>query len=181
MAEIAKFARSGVWLQVTSGSLYGLFGRNAQYWAERLLAEGCPLLATDAHDVVRRPPNLGRGRDLAAKWVGDDEAERLVAGRPRGVILNEPTTSPSMAGPLGCQSCRIVPASFGDRSRASTGVVASLLLCVMLLAECGNSANGDFSASPTVNDAASRAPPHHWPMDLRKNHHSRNFHSRRAA
>ena len=85
------------------------------------------LLATDAHDVGRRPPDLGRGRDLAAKWVGDEEAERLVSGRPRGVILNEPTTSPSMAGPLGCQS-QDVPASFGAaKSEHRGGGVAAAL------------------------------------------------------
>jgi len=85
-----KDFRAGVWMQITSGSLAGAFGRNAQYWAHRMLDEGCVhLLATDAHDTQRRPPDLRRGRDLAAARVGIEEAEHLVVTRPRGVVENE--------------------------------------------------------------------------------------------
>jgi protein-tyrosine phosphatase len=85
-----RLVRAGAWMQITAGSLSGAFGRSAKYWAERMLDEGCVhILATDAHDTVRRPPNLGQGRDLAAKRVGAREAEHLVVTRPRGVIENE--------------------------------------------------------------------------------------------
>src|SRR5262245_32856988 len=88
---IKQLFRAGVWMQLTAGSLAGAFGRNAQYWAERMLDEGCVhLLATDAHDVRSRPPNLRQGRELTSKRVGDVEAEHLVATRPRGVLLNDP-------------------------------------------------------------------------------------------
>jgi protein-tyrosine phosphatase len=87
---IKRLVRNGVWLQITAGSLAGAFDRNAQYWAERLLDEGCVhILATDAHDVRRRPPNLSKGHDLAARRVGDAMAEHLVVTRPRGVLANE--------------------------------------------------------------------------------------------
>jgi protein-tyrosine phosphatase len=87
---LQRLVRAGVWMQITAGSLAGDFGRSAQYWAERMLDDGCVhILATDAHDTVRRPPKLGRGRDLAAKRVGAQEAEHLVVTRPRGVIENE--------------------------------------------------------------------------------------------
>jgi protein-tyrosine phosphatase len=87
---IQRLIRAGVWMQVTVGSLAGAFGRNARYWADRMLDEGCVhILATDAHDVERRPPNLSQGRELAAKRVGDAEAENLVLTRPRGVLLND--------------------------------------------------------------------------------------------
>ena len=82
---------AGVWFQVTAGSLAGDFGRNARYWAERLLDEGkVHLLATDAHDLKSRPPRLSRGREFAAKRVGDIEAEHLVVTRPRGVLSDVP-------------------------------------------------------------------------------------------
>jgi protein-tyrosine phosphatase len=88
---ITRLNTAGTWLQITAGSLAGDFGRNARYWAERLLDEGrVHLLATDAHDLERRPPNLGRGRELAARRVGDAEAENLVETRPRGVLHNVP-------------------------------------------------------------------------------------------
>jgi protein-tyrosine phosphatase len=90
-AAITRLNAAGTWFQITAGSLAGHFGRNARYWAERLLDEGrVHLLATDAHDLERRPPNLGRGRELAARRVGDAEAENLVDTRPRGVLHNVP-------------------------------------------------------------------------------------------
>jgi protein-tyrosine phosphatase len=82
-------ARGGAWIQVTAGAVTGRFRGRAQYWAERFLDEGLVhLLATDAHDCHRRPPLLGEGRDAAAKWVGPEEAERLVTHRPRAIIEN---------------------------------------------------------------------------------------------
>lgn len=90
-AVVQRLVRAGVWVQITAGSLSGAFGRSARYWAERMLEDGCVhILATDAHNVDRRPPDLSRGRALAAKWVGDAEAENLVWTRPRGVIANDP-------------------------------------------------------------------------------------------
>ena len=88
-AVFQRLCDAGVWMQVTAGSLTGAFGRNAQYWAERMLEEGrVHILATDCHDTERRPPNLSRGRDLAAVRVGDSEAHHLVVTRPGGVLLN---------------------------------------------------------------------------------------------
>jgi protein-tyrosine phosphatase len=87
---VRRLAKAGVWMQLTAGSLCGAFGRAARYWGERMLDEGLVhILATDAHDVRRRPPILGQGRELAAKRVGDTEAEHLVVTRPRGVLMNE--------------------------------------------------------------------------------------------
>ena len=101
---VQRLIRAGVWVQVTAGSLSGIFGRNARYWSERMLDEGCVhLIATDAHDLSRRAPNLSEGRELAAKRVGDVEAQHLVITRPRGVLLNDvPTNLPgpsSVANP----------------------------------------------------------------------------------
>jgi protein-tyrosine phosphatase len=90
-SAITRLNTAGTWFQITAGSLAGDFGRNARYWAERLLDEGrVHLLATDAHDLEKRPPNLGRGRELAAKRVGDVDAQNLVDTRPRGVLHNVP-------------------------------------------------------------------------------------------
>ena len=86
---IKRLVHNGVWMQITAGSLAGAFGKNARYWSERMLDEGrVHILATDAHDTKRRPPNLSQGRDLAAARVGTREAEHLVATRPRGVLAN---------------------------------------------------------------------------------------------
>jgi protein-tyrosine phosphatase len=86
---IQRLVRAGAWMQITAGSLTGNFGRNARYWAERMLAEGLVhILATDAHDERRRPPDLAEGFVRAAQLVGALEAQHLVSTRPRGVLDN---------------------------------------------------------------------------------------------
>ena len=80
-------ARQGAWLQVTAGALGGRFGKRALYWGERMLDDGIVhILATDAHGTNRRAPLLAEGREIAVKWVGREEADRLVTSRPRAVI-----------------------------------------------------------------------------------------------
>jgi protein-tyrosine phosphatase len=99
-AQIQRLAQSGVWMQITAGSLAGTFGHVAQYWAERMVDVGfVHVLATDAHDTTHRPPDLLRGHDLAAKKIGDVGAEHLVLTRPRGVVENvDPSTLPAPVG-----------------------------------------------------------------------------------
>lgn len=97
---IKRMTAAGMWNQITSSSLTGAFGKTAQYWAERMLDEGLVhILASDAHDVTRRVPNLSRGRDAAARRLGDLEAQHLVLTRPRGVLSNDlPSDLPAAAG-----------------------------------------------------------------------------------
>ncbi len=102
--------RRGAWLQVTAGSLTGRFGASARYWGERLLDEGLVhILATDSHDVIRRPPLLAEGRRVAERWVGATEACHLVETRPQGILddaqperlpaaLSLPSAEPVRAG-----------------------------------------------------------------------------------
>lgn len=86
---IGRLVDNGVWIQLTAGSLIGSFGQRARYWAERMLCEGLVhLLATDAHDMLRRPPNLLKGRRAAEKLIGAEEVELLVATRPEVVLRN---------------------------------------------------------------------------------------------
>lgn len=86
---IEHLAGSGVLMQVTGGSLLGHFGRQAQYWSERMLDEELvDLLASDGHDCIRRPPVLGAARDAAAKRCGAATANRLVASTPLSILEN---------------------------------------------------------------------------------------------
>jgi protein-tyrosine phosphatase len=96
---IKKLVQTGAWMQITAGSFTGAFGRTALYWAERLLDEGCVhLIASDAHDAERRPPDLAAGRDCVAKRIGAQEAEHLVFTRPMGILKDEPPSS--LPGPF---------------------------------------------------------------------------------
>jgi protein-tyrosine phosphatase len=84
-----RLVRRGVWMQVTSGSLAGRFGKRPRYWGERMLSEGLVhLLATDSHGIRKRPPHLAEGRDLAARRIGETQATMLVIGRPRAILMN---------------------------------------------------------------------------------------------
>jgi protein-tyrosine phosphatase len=82
-----KLAQRGAWMQVTSGSLTGRFGNGAKYWGERMLDEGLVhILGTDAHSIRRRAPLLAEGQQAAEKYVGKEEAHRLVYERPRAIL-----------------------------------------------------------------------------------------------
>jgi protein-tyrosine phosphatase len=86
---VQRLASRGVLMQVTAGSVTGKFGGRARYWAERMLDEGIvDVMATDAHDVTRRPPRLAEARDLVAKRCGEDTATGLVATNPLYILEN---------------------------------------------------------------------------------------------
>jgi len=91
---IKKLVQTGVWMQLTAGSFTGAFGRTALYWAQRLLDEGCVhLIASDAHDAERRPPDMALGREAVAKRIGAEEARHLVSTRPMGILKDQPPSS----------------------------------------------------------------------------------------
>jgi len=115
---IKRLVRAGVWMQITAGSFAGAFGKNALYWAQRMLDEGCVhLIATDAHDAERRPPDLAAGRDLVAKRVGPEEAQRLVLTRPAGIL--EDVSPSSLPGPVGVADAETVSSQeAADQSRS---------------------------------------------------------------
>jgi protein-tyrosine phosphatase len=124
-AAIQALARAGTWMQVTAGSLAGGFGKTAQYWAERMLDEGLVhILATDAHDTRRRPPNLSRGHEIAAKRVGEAEAQHLVVTRPLGIVNDQlPSSLPMPALAVASSEVAYVPAR--SRTNARPGRVDS--------------------------------------------------------
>ena len=109
-------AQMGAWIQVTAGAVTGRFRDQPRYWAERLLDDGVVhLLATDAHHHTRRPPLLAEGRDAAAKWVGPEEAERLVSDRPRAIVENLDPASVTPPAGLGGERCQgRTPSTIGN-------------------------------------------------------------------
>jgi len=87
-----RMAENGVWMQITSGSVTGRFGKKAQYWAERMLDDGIVhILATDAHNLGRRAPLMMEAVEVSGRWVGREEAKRLVEERPAAVLNNLPS------------------------------------------------------------------------------------------
>jgi protein-tyrosine phosphatase len=93
-----RLVQQGVWMQITSGSLTGRFGKAAKYWGEHMLDDGLVhLLATDAHSKTHRAPLLAEGCHAAEKWVGKEEAHRLVNERPQAILDD---TAPEKVTPV---------------------------------------------------------------------------------
>jgi protein-tyrosine phosphatase len=87
LPRLAEWMRGGVLLQVTGDSVTGKMGKSAEKMAHQLLAKRwVHFLATDAHNVVSRPPRLSEARDVVAKKYGADYAHSLVETNPRAVF-----------------------------------------------------------------------------------------------
>jgi protein-tyrosine phosphatase len=110
-ALVRELALSGVWMQITAGSLTGRFGKRPHYWAQRMLAEGLvSILATDAHNLTSRPPLLAEAARAAESELGLEEAENLVVMRPQCIIENAPVeASPPLPAPKGRQTASTEP------------------------------------------------------------------------
>lgn len=85
--RINEFAEAGCWLQITSGSLVGRFGKVAQQAAFNILDQGwnC-VLATDAHNMENRPPLLSEGRAALCERYGEALANSMVLERPAKIL-----------------------------------------------------------------------------------------------
>lgn len=126
---VRRLVAAGVWMQITVDSLTGAFGRNPLYWASKMLDEGAVhILATDAHDMTKRPPRLSTGFESAVKRVGETEAVHLVTTRPRGVLDNAlPSSLPAPSrGQEGLEVRDVDASGYGgaaaaDRSSAKRG------------------------------------------------------------
>jgi protein-tyrosine phosphatase len=90
-SKMASLVNAGAWMQITSGSLTGRFGRRPKYWAERMVDERLVhILATDSHHINKRPPFLAEGREAAALRCGTAEAFNMVDVRPRAILADLP-------------------------------------------------------------------------------------------
>lgn len=94
---ITILAKSGVWMQLTTGALTGKFGSRAAYWSERMLGEGLvQIVATDAHDPVHRRPEWTDAIEVLRQFVGEEETRRIVHERPAAILANSPPEQVNM-------------------------------------------------------------------------------------
>lgn len=81
--QLEPFVKLGCLFQVTAGSVAGNFGGPAQRCAEDLLAaEVVTVLASDAHNLNSRPPELRAGVEAASRIIGEANAQALVVDNP---------------------------------------------------------------------------------------------------
>lgn len=98
--RLKEWMASGLLLQVTAGSLTGHFGTTAETMAWELLQNNWVFcLATDAHNLDRRPPHMSSARKLVAERLGEATAERLCVTNPLAVFEGRPL--PQQPMPLG--------------------------------------------------------------------------------
>lgn len=81
--RLAKWVRLGCFVQITAGSLTGVFGQGPRDDAWRWLAEGLVhFVASDAHNLRGRPLKLAAAYAEVRKQVGAEVAESLFSGNP---------------------------------------------------------------------------------------------------
>ena len=86
---LAPLIERGTLAQVTAGSLTGAFGPAARRTAEELIERGLAhVIASDAHSVDWRPPDLRPAVERAERLVGREAARSLVVDVPRAIVEN---------------------------------------------------------------------------------------------
>lgn len=84
---LISLLRMGVRAQVTAGSLIGEFGREAQQagldWIKAGLVH---VVATDAHNCKKRPPQFRRAWERVAETCGEPVARALFVDNPLAIV-----------------------------------------------------------------------------------------------
>ena len=91
---VAELVTAGVLMQVTAGSITGVFGDRPRHLAERMLGDGLVhVVASDAHNARRRNPRMSAAVARCRELVGDTEARHLVVTRPKIIVEDGPVAS----------------------------------------------------------------------------------------
>ena len=84
---VLTLVEQGCLVQVTADAVTGAWGGRSQKMVEWLLKQqAIHVVASDAHDTVRRKPRMSEARDTIAKLAGAEVAEALVTHNPEAVI-----------------------------------------------------------------------------------------------
>ena len=99
-ARMMEWLRGGLLVQITAGSVLGHMGRRAKTMAHELLEKRwVHFLATDAHNVISRPPRMRAAHDEIAKRYGQDYAHLLCVSNPLAAFQGKPLSpQPEPAG-----------------------------------------------------------------------------------
>ena len=82
-SAIKQFQRLGCWFQLTGSSLTGGFGEQCQQLAQKLLKDGVfNIVASDAHNLLKRPPILSSAFTKVAQLCDEKTAEDLFITNP---------------------------------------------------------------------------------------------------
>jgi protein-tyrosine phosphatase len=86
---LAALIGHGLRVQITATSLTGAFGAQARLAAETFLRRNLVhFVATDAHNLVKRPPRMREALAALRELAGDAVTEALTVENPRAVLEN---------------------------------------------------------------------------------------------
>lgn len=85
--RMENWLRQGMLVQVTTSSVLGQMGSVAERMAHRMLANRwVHFLATDAHNLKSRPPQMRAAYEVVAKKYGQAYAQRICVDNPLAVF-----------------------------------------------------------------------------------------------
>jgi protein-tyrosine phosphatase len=89
--RMAEWLATGALIQITAASVNGRFGQQAQKVCHWLLERNwVHFLATDAHNLTSRPPQMRAAFDHVAEKYGEATAIRLCVNNPRAAFEGAP-------------------------------------------------------------------------------------------
>ena len=85
--RLKHWVEQGMLVQVTTSSVVGQMGSTAEKMAHKLLSDRwVHFLATDAHNVTRRPPKMRAAHDAVAAKYGTEYAKAICVDNPLAVF-----------------------------------------------------------------------------------------------
>lgn len=89
--RLRRWVEMGIPMQITAQSLLGKFNPEPARWCLQMLNQGqVHFVASDAHDLVHRPPRLDEARAFLVNQFDEEYAELLLELHPRAVIEGRP-------------------------------------------------------------------------------------------
>ena len=87
--KIKTFVQLGCWFQVTASAITGGFGEECQSLALSYIEQGfIHIVASDAHNLKRRPPLLSQARTKITGIFGEDQAQQLFYDNPYNITAS---------------------------------------------------------------------------------------------
>jgi protein-tyrosine phosphatase len=85
-AKLAPFIRLDCLFQLTASSVLGDMGERSTALAIQLLKQKLfSVMATDSHNLLRRPPKLKKAAEVISELISPDYAEQLVLHMPKQI------------------------------------------------------------------------------------------------
>ena len=96
--KIGAYVQMGCMLQLTGASIIGQFGKPAQDCARKLIERNwATVVATDAHNVRHRPPNLDLAYTALTDMGGEPFAKQLTLDMPGRIVGMSSAAAPRAA------------------------------------------------------------------------------------